>query len=120
MNNVHFCECSIDLNNNGSRLTIHTSRNEVHMGCTFTLHQSLATNSEVDLLYSLNPILSMRFAVSLRRSADPDSGDEWQLKHFSTVDFGTPSSNARASAIQQHIEMGPLGPPNDKRQTRAL
>ena len=118
MKNVRFCECAIDLTNNGSWLTIPASRNEVRMGCTFTLHQFLATNREVDLLCSLNPILSMRFAVSLRRSADPNGGDEWQFKHFSSVDFGGPSSDTQMSTVQEHIEMDLLDSPNDKRQTR--
>ena len=61
----------------------------------------------------------MRFAVSLRRSADPDGGQEWQAKHFSTVGFVAGASRGtQASAIQETIELGPPGLPNDKLQTR--
>ena len=37
INNVHFCEYAIDLNDDGSRLTVSTFRNEVHMDRTCTL-----------------------------------------------------------------------------------
>ena len=33
----HLCECGVDLNAHGSRLTFSTLRNKVHMGCTSTL-----------------------------------------------------------------------------------
>ena len=60
----------------------------------------------------------MKFAISLRRSADPSGEDEWRLKHFSSVDFGDLSSSTQASVIQEHVEMSPLGCPNDKLQIR--
>lgn len=37
----------------------------------------------------LNPVLTMRFALSLKRSADPEGGEEWQMKHFSTARFAS-------------------------------
>jgi len=51
----------------------------------------------------------MRFAVSLKRSADPDGGQEWQLKHFSSANFGTgPLSGVQVSGVFESIEMDPV------------
>ena len=60
----------------------------------------------------------MRFGVSLRRSADPDRGQEWDLTHFTTVSFaGGPSLDTQASTVHENIEMDPLDQPFDKLQT---
>ena len=60
----------------------------------------------------------MRFAVSLKRSADPDGGQEWGLTHLSSINFaGDPSADTQASTVYENVEMDPLGPPNDKLQT---
>ena len=52
----------------------------------------------------------MRFAVSLKRSADPRGGQEWQLSHFTSVDFG-----GQMSTVRENVEMGLVDPPNDQR-----
>ena len=58
----------------------------------------------------------MRFAVSLKRSADPGGGQEWQLTHFSSVNFGDgPSPGARLSVLREDIEMDPVEPPTNTR-----
>lgn len=59
----------------------------------------------------------MRFAISLRRSADPDGEEEWQLKHFSSINFASgPSFGAQVSTIRENIEMGLVDSPDDQRQ----
>ena len=61
----------------------------------------------------------MRFAVSLKRSADPDGGQEWQLKHFSSVHFaGGPSSDVRLSAVYESVEMDTLDSVGDQPHSR--
>jgi len=55
----------------------------------------------------LNPILTMRFALSLKRSADPEGGQEWRLKHFTSADF-IPPTDTQMSTISEDIEMGPV------------
>ena len=59
---------------------------------------------------AVNPILTMRFAVSLKRSADLDGSQEWKLEHFSTVDFAScpPRDDGRSSAVCEEIEMDPV------------
>jgi hypothetical protein len=80
------------------------------MKCIWTVRspcvESLVTNSQAHLICSLNPVLTMRFALSLKRSADPGGGEEWQLKHFSTVKFASgPSPDTQVSAVGDDIEM---------------
>ena len=61
----------------------------------------------------------MRFAVSLKRSADPDGGQEWQLKHFSSVNFASRlSPDLQMSTVRDDIEMEPLDSPDDQLRTR--
>ena len=49
----------------------------------------------------------MRFAVSLKRSADPEAGQKWQLTHFSLANFaGSASSSARVLTVRDNIEFG--------------
>ena len=45
LNNSQFCECAINSNDNRSHLTVSTSCNEVHTGCTFTPRRSLVASS---------------------------------------------------------------------------
>lgn len=60
----------------------------------------------------------MRFVVSLKRSADPHGGQEWQLSHFSSVGFaGGPSSGAAVSAVCDDVEMDPVDLPHGRVQT---
>ena len=75
------------------------------------LCRSLFTNSGANAISSINPILTMRFAVSLKRSADPKSRREWQLMHFSTINFvsGPPPVTG---AHPEDIEMDPASPVN--------
>ena len=57
--------------------------------------------------------------ITLKQSADPDGGEEWQLKHFSSVQFKTlPSPDARVSTIREDIEMDPVDHLNHQSQTR--
>ena len=53
----------------------------------------------------------MRFVVSLKRSADPEGGQMWQLKHFSSVKFASDLfPGTQLSTDCENIEMGPFGP----------
>jgi len=57
---------------------------------------------------SINPVLTMRFVVSLKRAADPDGGQEWRLEHFSSAGpYSDPSSGTRVSTVCENIEMNP-------------
>ena len=60
----------------------------------------------------------MRFAISLKRSADPDGGQEWQLTHFSSVGFGGGTGpDVQVSPIRDNIEMDAIDPPNEQIRT---
>jgi len=49
----------------------------------------------------------MRFAVSLKRSADPEAGQEWRLAHFSSANFaGSSSSSTRVLTVRDNLEFG--------------
>jgi len=61
----------------------------------------------------LNPILTMRFALSLRRSADLGGGREWPSTHFANLASGP----SRVSAVYENIEMNPVDPPDDQSRT---
>ena len=61
----------------------------------------------------------MRFAVSLKRSADPEGGQEWELSHFSSVNFASASPpDMQVSAIRENIEMDFIDTPNNRRRVR--
>jgi hypothetical protein len=63
----------------------------------------------------------MRFAVSLKRSADPKGDEEWQLKHFSTVKFASdPVPDSQVSGDHGDIEMYLTDPPDDEAQIREV
>lgn len=67
----------------------------------------------------LNPVLTMRFAISLKRSADPEGGEEWQVKHFSTARFASRHlSDSEVSDNHIDIEMDIPDALDDKVQTR--
>lgn len=53
----------------------------------------------------INPILTMRFAVSLKKSADPTSQREWQVMHFSAINFVSGPPPAAMGAHPEDIEM---------------
>ena len=60
----------------------------------------------------------MRFALSLKRSADPDGGEEWQLKHFSSAKFASdPSPGTQMSAAHDDIGIDSLDPSNGRVQS---
>jgi len=65
----------------------------------------------------INPILTMRFAVSLKRSADPNSEREWQLMHFSAINFVSAPPRA-TNAHPEDIEMDPVDPVNHELEFR--
>lgn len=63
----------------------------------------------------------MRFAISLKQSADPDGEQEWQLKHFSSVKFARgPSLDTRVSVVRESIEMDLVDAPSDQLQACRL
>ena len=119
VSNFRFCENAFDLNVNGSQLIVSTLSNEAHMDCTCTLCRSLVTGNSTHLISSLNPVLSMRFAVSLKRSADPEGGQEWELSHFSSVNFASQTPpDMQASSVRENIEMDFIDTPNNRRRVR--
>ena len=60
----------------------------------------------------------MRFAVSLKRSADPEAGQEWRVAHFSSANFaGGSSSVTQVSAVRDNIEMGLVNFPSGRLRT---
>ena len=57
--------------------------------------------------------------MSLKRSADPDGGQEWQLRHFSSANFaGDPSPDTRISTVCEDVEMDPFDPTKDRLRSR--
>ena len=61
----------------------------------------------------------MRFAVSLKRSADPEGRQEWQVSHFSSVNFaGGSSPDTQMSVTRENIEMDFIDPPNARLRIR--
>jgi len=70
------------------------------------------------LAYGLvTPVLTMRFAVSLKRSADPEAGQGWQVAHFSTANFANSSPATRVSGIRDNIELGLFILPSSQMRT---
>ena len=54
---------------------------------------------------SIYPPLTIRFVVSLRKSADPDGGKTWQLEHFTTTDGSSdPPPDAQDSVACENIQ----------------
>ena len=45
--------------------------------------------------------MTLRFAIALKKSANPEGGEKWQLKHFSTLEFanGTPADDRESIEI---------------------
>jgi len=68
------------------------------------------------LAYGLiNPVLTLRFAISLRKSADPEGEQEWQLTHFNTPHFARPHSpGTRVPAMRESVEMNHVGSPRGR------
>ena len=63
----------------------------------------------------------MRFAVSLKRSADPEGEEEWQVKHFSTARFASRHlSDSEVSDDHVDIEMDIPDTLDDQAQTREV
>ena len=115
--NFRSCEYATNSNRKDSQLIVPTLRPK----CIWTvrLHcRHFVTGGQAHLIFSLNPILTMRFAVSLKRSADPDGGQEWQLSHFSSVGFGDDTSpDIQVAPVRDNIEMDPIYPPNEQIRT---
>ena len=67
-------------------------------------------------LPSFNPILTLRFAISLRKSADPEGSRKWQLTHFNTPHFAAaPPSDIQVTVVRDSgIEMGLVDPSCDR------
>lgn len=58
----------------------------------------------------VSPILTLRFVLSLKKSADPEGGQMWQLKHFTTLDFASvPPGDTQGSTTRDDTEMDPMG-----------
>ena len=62
----------------------------------------------------------MRFAVSLKRSADPEGGEDWRLKHFSSVHFVDDPGDTQVLGVHQGIEMDHVDPLSGRVQTAKL
>ena len=78
---------------------------------------SLLSVTKLTTFPSLNPVLTMRFAVSLKRSADPGGRQEWQLRHFSSISFAaSPLHAAQTSTPCEDIEIDQIPPRNNQLQ----
>jgi len=51
--------------------------------------------------------LTLRFAISLKKAADPQGGQKWQLKHFSTIRFSVGPTPDAEMANPESVEIGP-------------
>jgi len=68
--------------------------------------------------YSVNPILTMRFALSLKRSADSGAQQEWRSTQVTSSGLGGGVLSAvHVSSAREGIEMGPVGPQKGRLQT---
>jgi len=119
-NNFLFCEYAKSSIPATHKLIVPVSPNEARMEGTICLYRSLVTSSSTHLFCSLNPVLAMRFAISLRRSADQDSWREGNSTNPSSVKFAGPLPGTEVSAIGENIEMDPIDikPPNDQVRAR--
>ena len=70
----------------------------------------LVANSWTQSLCSINPLLTMRFALSLKRSADSDKAQEWKSTQITSAGnfASSPLSPVHLSAALDGIEMGPV------------
>ena len=66
-----------------------------------------ATSSQTHQDCSVSPILTMRFALSLRRCVDYGDGQEWQSKHLPSINLGGPPRNVGVPVVYENIEMDP-------------
>ena len=49
--------------------------------------------------------MTLRFVLSLKKSADPEGGQEWQLSHFSTIEFANgPPPGSRDFTTSDGVE----------------
>jgi len=70
--------------------------------------QDLFGGTTTSLYCFFNPVLTLQFAVSLKKSTDPVGGQRWQLKHFTTLDFASRRpDDAENLATCENIETGP-------------
>lgn len=47
--------------------------------------------------------------ILLKKSADPEGGEQWQLKHFTTIEFASPDT--QYSLVCETTEMDPVDGP---------
>ena len=107
-NNFHFCEYAGDLEDDSAALNISPSHARSSYGLYVAPLSYLLSQvaNPPHSLFSFIPVLTLRFAISLKKTADPTGGQEWQLKHFSTLRFaGGPEPGTERSAIREGIEV---------------
>ena len=57
--------------------------------------------------------------ISLRKSANPEGGQKWELKHFSSIEFTRgPPVDSQGSVARENVEMEPIDPSHGRIQTR--
>ena len=122
--NSRSCESMIGLENSITAL------NYLLTGSTYAIHilyvypvtprfdlLSQATDLLILLLSSLNPVLTLRFAISLKQATDPEGEQEWRLTHFSSLHFaGSPTPEAERSGVWENAEMVPVNCSRDRRK----
>lgn len=119
VNNFHFCEYAVDANDLPELTTLTSG-----VKCIWAVRSSnfsLFSSSEAYCVCSLNPVLTMRFAVSLKRSADPEGEEEWRVGHFSTARFASRHlSDSEVSGDRVDIEADIPDTLDDQVQTREV
>jgi hypothetical protein len=67
---------------------------------------------------SFAPILTLRFAVAIKRSADPDGGQRWESRHFSSMRFASVHlPGIQVPAVRETIELELVNPSNGQIRT---
>ena len=60
-----------------------------------------------ELPSSINPFMALRFALALKKVADPDGGEGWEPKHFDSIKFASDHSvDSQGSAAHENTELG--------------
>ena len=53
--------------------------------------------------------MALRFALSLKKVADPDGEEEWEPKHFDSIKFASNHSHdSQDSVAHESTERGPI------------
>ena len=94
------------------------------MDCTlnFVCQSNLREADLCAFFRSFNPILTLRFAISLRKAANPEGEQQWGVTHFNTPRFsGLVSPGVHAPAVYENfLEMDAVDSPPGRAQVSEL